>query len=203
MRRSDIAAMVIISCASVFHITACVMPGWWVVDDSYRGSPNTTAYFGIWVKEVCHNGDCVKSPSDRTGEKAWLIGVMASETISLCLFIFAAVSNGILLVRKTGVWLRRLYVVLVSGGGTFILFGILIFVKKKAGLRRTSSLETDGTIGWPLILATVAGLLGLLDGVFVACCIARAHHIKKYNQECIVEEPKAGRPSSVVYSIGE
>lgn len=66
--------------------------------------------------------------------------------------------------------------------GAVILVGILLFVKKKAGLTERFAMETkDGMAGWSLALSSAGGTIGLLAGVSMG--ISLFCKTKEYDDE--------------------
>ncbi|XP_033752040.1 uncharacterized protein LOC117335892 [Pecten maximus] len=163
----DVTLLLLAVVGTCLHILGLVFPGWWYIDDPDNTGTSDVTYFGIWATVTCQNGTCVTSSSDRSGTRAWLQGVAVIETLAAVL-LACDVATHLVLVRqdKTVSILRRLVVILTSGAGSIIIIGILLFVKKKAGLTPLEALETrDGTTGWPLLLSSVAAALSLLVAV--------------------------------------
>lgn len=66
--------------------------------------------------------------------------------------------------------------------GAVILVGILLFVKKKAGLTERFAMETkDGVAGWSLAMSSAGGTIGLLAGVSMG--ISLFCKTKEYDDE--------------------
>lgn len=69
-----------------------------------------------------------------------------------------------------------------SLAGAVIIVGILLFVKKKAGLTEQFALETkDGVPSWSLALSASGGTLGILAGISMG--ISLVCKTKDYDDE--------------------
>ncbi|XP_069132798.1 uncharacterized protein [Argopecten irradians] len=167
VRILDAVLLFVVVVGTCLHILGLVFPGWWYIDDPDNTGTNDVTYFGIWATVTCKNGTCVSSVSDRSGTRAWLQGVAVIETIAAVLLVLD-VATHVVLVRQGKVVsiLRRLVVILTAGAGSVILIGVLLFVKKKAGLTPLEALETrHGTTGWPLLLSSTAAAISLLVAI--------------------------------------
>lgn len=168
------------------HVTGICTADWWNLSDQFANGTVVKTSFGIWWTRTCIDDVCSSTSRDLTGELAWLLGVAAIETISVVLYALAlpvAVMLVYRAVRDLNVdVLKKLYVVILSGAGAVILVGILLFVKKKAGLTERFAMETkDGVAGWSLALSSAGGTIGLLAGVSMG--ISLFCKTKEYDDE--------------------
>ncbi|XP_021350294.1 uncharacterized protein LOC110448402 [Mizuhopecten yessoensis] len=164
VRIVDVILLLLGVVGTCLHVLGLVFPAWWYIDDPNNVGTDDVTYFGIWATVTCQNSTCITTSSDRSGSRAWLQGVAVVETFAAILLMFN-VATQLVLVRqcKTVSILRRLVVILTSGAGCVIIIGILLFVKKKAGLTPLEALETrDGATGWPLILSSAAAAVSLI-----------------------------------------
>ncbi|XP_045176923.1 uncharacterized protein LOC123537312 [Mercenaria mercenaria] len=157
--------------AFVLHVLGTAFPYWWVVHEREDETITLTFYYGIWVIIDCRNDTCVTTSSRMNGDRAWLIGpavlIILADLLLLVVVLFTC---RYIVYEKHGLVFRKLCVLLSSGAGGVIILAVLIFYKKKAGLRPSQAPETsDGDPSWALLLSSMASIIAVLHGVVSGC----------------------------------
>ncbi|XP_061167019.1 uncharacterized protein LOC133175900 [Saccostrea echinata] len=152
------------------HITGISTTEWWKLTDEFPNGTIESTSFGLWWTRTCRDDVCSVSSRNLSGELAWLLGVAAIEAVSAALYALSLPVAILLIyrgIRDLNVdVIKKLYVVVLSGAGAVIIVGIVLFVKKKAGLTERFAMATkDGVPGWSLALSSTGGALGILAGV--------------------------------------
>ncbi|XP_052801323.1 uncharacterized protein LOC128232025 [Mya arenaria] len=161
--------------AFLMHVVGTATPYWWVVHEEDVTHVELIFYYGIWEIVDCENNTCVKTPSKMHGDRAWLIGPAVLLVMAGALLLLSLVASIVLLWRRSVAHnLRKIAVIFSGGAGTVIIMAVLIFYKKKAGLRPSDAPETsDGDPDWALFLSTGSALVAIANSVLIGYAAKR------------------------------
>ncbi|KAL3842189.1 hypothetical protein ACJMK2_020231 [Sinanodonta woodiana] len=173
----DAVTLFLLLSATVLHLIGLILPGWWIVQEN-----DSVSYFNIWFVIYCTDEDnCSETTFMMSGDRAWLIGPAILEVLGLATFVACALLNIYYLLKtKTGKAIRKLYAILLACAGFIIIFGLLIFIKKKAGLSRVETETSKGEPGWAMIITIVAAVVAVLDSILA--CIGISRNFKKEDE---------------------
>ncbi|KAH3882394.1 uncharacterized protein LOC127831157 [Dreissena polymorpha] len=179
----DILASACALAALVSHVVGTATHTWWIVHEDDVLQQSFTFYYGIWVVVDCKNHTCVTLSSGMQGRRAWLLGPAVLLVMAAILMLVVLVTSSLLLAlpwhHRHARTLRKLGVIFNIGAGVIIILAVLIFYKKKAGLRPSTAPETsNGNPGWSLLLSTVGGILAIADAVVIGITVNRYSHKK-------------------------
>lgn len=153
----------------LLHVLGTIFPYWWVVHEKDDQTDTLTFYYGIWVIIDCRNNTCITTSSRMHDDRAWLIGpavlfILANVLLLAVLVLMCCY----ILHKKHALFLRKLCVLFSTGAGGVIILAVLIFYKKKAGLRPSQAPETsDGDPSWALLLSTTASIIAVANGAVI------------------------------------
>ncbi|KAK3597605.1 hypothetical protein CHS0354_030151 [Potamilus streckersoni] len=183
MNNYDPVSLFLLLSATVLHLIGLIMPGWWVVQQT-----DSVSYFNIWFVMYCTDErNCSETTFMMSGDRAWLIGPAILEVLALATFAACTLLNIYFLLKtKAGKAIRKLYSILLASAGFVIIFGLLIFVKKKAGLARIETETSEGEPGWTMMISIVAAIIAVLDSILT--CIGISRNFKKEDEPIIIPE---------------
>ncbi|KAK3102265.1 hypothetical protein FSP39_010042 [Pinctada imbricata] len=169
----DLAFLLVSIVCAIFQTVGVTTVHWWVVQNILVNGSSTETSFGIWQTNECIDHHCTTENRQLSGELAWLLGVAVIESVSAALCILSVgVATGFVIrtiQERDTITMKKLYIVLLGGAGAVIILGVLLFVKKKAGLTPLQSLQTkDGNPAWSLALSSAAGGISILAAVAMA-----------------------------------
>lgn len=167
----------------VFHLIATVFPYWWTVHEKENNGheQHLTFYYGIWAVVDCRNGSCITRISRMHGKRVWLIGPAVLFVLADVLLLTVLIISCICLFCNTmHIVLRKISVLFSGGAGGVIALAVLIFYKKKAGLRPYKAPETtNGDPGWALYISASAAVISLCNALLIGSNIRRVIHAQK------------------------
>lgn len=176
----DFVSLLFAFTAFILHVLGTAFPVWWVVHEPDKKGEELTFYYGIWVIIDCRNGSCITTSSRMNNDRAWLIGPAVLIIMSVVLLLLVLVITCVyMLWDKHEVFYRKLCVVLSGGAGGVITMAVLIFYKKKAGLRPSYAPETsEGDPGWSLFLSAGGAIVAIINAIANVPGARRASKLK-------------------------
>lgn len=172
----DIVSLIAGSISAVLHILGEIIPGWWVLEEVDTQGRHVKYYFGVLSTRTCQSDMCSTEVAKMSDERAWLIGPAVLVLLAGVLLVSVIILITAAVIKSWGAPLRKLCVLLSAGAGGIILLAVLIFVKKKAGLRPSIAPDpdtADGVPGWTIITSSVGAVLALLNAIIIAAGVAK------------------------------